>query len=414
MSFTRAKGRGFVGGKGMHDAIVVGARCAGASTAMLLARLGYRVLMLDKAARDEEMKHSTHFLQAPGAARLRRWGLLPRLEAACPGFDRYEFDFGFVRIEGTPPAVDGDARAFGPRRFVIDPLLVDAAIAAGVDYLPDTRLVDLLRDGQRVVGALVQDAHGHRRSLQARMVIGADGPASTVAKLVDAPHYHEAPAQQVTVWGYWADLTSDRLRFHTRPGVGLYWGPTASKQTLVGVNWAMPMYKSLAVSAEVDYYARIRELAPALAEQVARATLTEPLRTGSTRNFLRVPHGPGWVLVGDAGHKKDPCTAQGISDAFIDADQCTQALDAGLRGEQDMTAGLEKWHAQRDARLVPRHHMTVQMAGFAAQDTQERALFQAIASQPTATTAFLGLLSGATCPQQFFAPDNLAAIARGA
>lgn len=398
----------------MYDVVVVGARCAGAATAMLLARYGHRVLMIDKASRDEEMKHSTHFVQALAVAKLRQWGLLPRLEAACPGFDHYDFDFGFARIQGTPPAVDGDPRAFGPRRFVLDPILVEAAEAAGVSYQPQTMLVDLLRDGERVCGAVVQDGGGQRRVLPARVVVGADGPASTVAKLVGAPHYHEAPAQQVTVWGYWSGMQSDCLRFYTRPGLGLYYGTTQVDQVLVGVNWAMPAYKALAVDAKVDYYARIAELDPELSERLHHATLTEPLRKGSTRNFLRVPCGPGWALVGDAGHKKDPCTAQGISDAFIDADECAAVIDHGLRGEEDLAVGLAAWHAARDARLVPLHQMTIQMARFAAQDEHERALFQAISVQPEATTAFLGLLSGATRPEQFFAPDNLARIAAGA
>ncbi len=297
----------------MYDVVIVGARCAGAAMAMLLARAGHRVLMVDKDARDSEMKHSTHFLQAPGVARVRRWGLLPALEAACPGFDRYELDFGAVRLQGRPPEVDGDARTFCPRRHVIDSLLVRAAEAAGAEYRPDTRVEALLHDGERVSGIRVARADGGRESLPARLVVGADGPGSTVAKLVDATQYAEAPAQQVTVWGYWQGIGGDGLRFRTLPGTGLYYGPTAHDQLLVGVNWAMPTYKALTVSAELDYRTRIAELDAELHEQLEGAELTEPLRRGSTRNFLRVPHGPGWVLVGDAGHKKDPCSAQGMS-----------------------------------------------------------------------------------------------------
>lgn len=397
----------------MYDVVIVGARCSGAAMAMVLARAGHRVLMVDKDARDSEMKHSTHFLQAPGVARLRRWGLLPALEAACPGFDYYELDFGAMRLAGRPPAVDGDARTFCPRRYLIDTLLVQAAEAAGAEYRPATRVTDLLRDGERVTGVRVARADGASASLSARLVIGADGPGSTVAKLVDAAHYAEAPAQQVTVWGYWQDVGGDGLRFRTLPGTGLYYGPTAPDQLLVGVNWAMPTYKALTVSPEQDYRARIAELDPELHEQLASAELAEPLRRGSTRNFLRVPHGPGWVLVGDAGHKKDPCSAQGMSDAFIDVEQAGAILDAGLRGELELEPALRAWHVERDARLLPRHHMTLQMASFAAPTEEELALYRLIERQPAATTAFLGLLSGATDPSQFFAPDNLAAMAAG-
>lgn len=394
----------------MHDIIVVGARCAGAAVSMLLARRGYRVLMIDKDPRDVEMKHSTHFVQAPGVAKLRQWGLLPELEAACAGFDIYDFDFGTVRIQGRPPAVDGDARAFGPRRYVLDPILVGAAEAAGVHYRSATQVTALMRDGERVTGVVALGEDGTQIQLPARIVIGADGPGSTVAKLVNAAHYHEAAAQQVTMWGYWGGIDSDRLRFSTRPGLGLYSGPTHTDQVLVGVNWVMSSYKSLDGNKESAYHACISDLDPVLAERLRDAELTEPLRIGSTRNFLRVPHGPGWVLVGDAGHKKDPCTAQGISDAFIDADECAAVIDRGLRGEVELDAELRAWHKARDVRLVPLHQMTIQLANFPALRDEEVALYQAIAAQPAASTSFLGLLSGATRPEAFFAPENLARL----
>ena len=397
----------------MVDVIVVGARCAGAAVAMLLARRGWQVLMLDKDPPNVDMKRSTHFVQALGVAKLKQWGLLPELEAVCPGFDIYDFDFGVVRIQGRPTAVDGDARAFGPRRFVLDPILVGAAVAAGVYYRPETQITALLRNGERVTGVIASGADGTAQELRARIVIGADGPGSTVAKLVNASHYHEAPAQQVTMWGYWGGIKSDRLSFRTRPGLGLYCGPTDTDQMLVGINWVMARYKALDGNTEAAYHACIQELDPILAERLADAELTEPLRLGSTRNFLRTPHGPGWVLVGDAGHKKDPCTAQGISDAFIDADECATVIDNGLRGVTSLDEELRAWHQARDKRLVPLHEMTIQLANFSALRDEEVGLYQAIAAQPEASSAFLGLLSGATRPEAFFAPDNLAHIMGG-
>ncbi len=210
--------------------------------------------------------------------------------------------------------------------------------------------------------------------------------------------------------GLLGGISSDRLSFRTRPGLGLYYGPTDTDQVLVGVNWVMSKYKTLHGDPETAYHACIRDLDPMLTERLADAELTEPLRLGSTRNFLRTPHGPGWVLVGDAGHKKDPCTAQGISDAFIDADECATVIDQGLRGETDLDAELRAWHQVRDARLVPLHEMTIQLANFAALRDEEVGLYQTIAAQPEASSAFLGLLSGATRPEAFFAPDNLAHV----
>ena len=135
---------------GMYDAIVVGARCAGSPTAMLLARKGYRVLLVDKATFPSDTM-STHLVHPPGVAALERWGLLDRLVATgCPPVERYSFDFGPVTIAGSPQPVDGVARAYCPRRTVLDQLLVDAAVEAGAE----------LREGFTVDEVLAADGDG--------------------------------------------------------------------------------------------------------------------------------------------------------------------------------------------------------------------------------------------------------------
>ena len=111
--------------------------------------------------------------------------------------------------------------------------------------------------------------------------------------------------------------------------------------------------------------------------------------------------------IGDAGHTKDPCTAQGITDAFIDADDCAEVLDQGLRGERQITEGLAAWHAARDSQLIPFHQMTIQMAKFAAPDATKTALYRALANNPQATTKFLGFITGSAYPLAFCARDNL-------
>ena len=114
------------------DAIVVGARCAGSPTAMLLARKGYNVLVVDKATFPSDTI-STHLVHPPGVAALKEWGLLGRLLATgCPGIDTYAFDFGTVTISGAP-GTDEAPLAYSPRRTVLDKLLVDAASEAGAE-----------------------------------------------------------------------------------------------------------------------------------------------------------------------------------------------------------------------------------------------------------------------------------------
>ena len=114
-----------------YDAIVVGGRCAGAPTAMLLARRGYRVLVVDRARFPSDTL-STHVIHAPGVAALDRWGLLDTVVATgCPPIEHYSFDFGPIVIDGTTRPVEGHTAAYAPRRTVLDAILTNAAAASG-------------------------------------------------------------------------------------------------------------------------------------------------------------------------------------------------------------------------------------------------------------------------------------------
>src|SRR5579864_5635767 len=136
----------------MYDAIVIGARCAGSPTAMLLARKGYRVLLVDKATFPSDIM-STHYIHQPGVAQLQRWGLLENVIASnCPPILPFRFDLGPFILTGVPPQADGIAQAYCPRRTVLDKILVDAAVAAGAELREDFTVQEVLRDGQRVVG----------------------------------------------------------------------------------------------------------------------------------------------------------------------------------------------------------------------------------------------------------------------
>src|SRR5215217_4862528 len=154
-----------------YDVIVVGARCAGSPTAMLLARAGHRVLLVDKATFPSDTM-STHLLHPPAVAALARWGLLERLEATgCPPSARYSFDFGPVTIAGSPRPVDGVATAYGPRRTVLDALLVEAAAAAGAEVREGFIVEEILRDGERVTGIRGRARDGGSVTEHARVMI---------------------------------------------------------------------------------------------------------------------------------------------------------------------------------------------------------------------------------------------------
>src|SRR6266511_1495281 len=160
--------------EGSYDAIVIGARCAGSPTAMLLARKGYRVLLVDKASFPSDTM-STHLVHPPGVAALERWGLLEELEATgCPPVEHYSFDFGPVSVSGSPQPVDGVARAYGPRRTILDKLLVDAAAEAGAEVRESFTVEEIVMDDGRVTGIRGHSKGGKTLTEKAKVVIGAD------------------------------------------------------------------------------------------------------------------------------------------------------------------------------------------------------------------------------------------------
>ena len=314
-----------------YDAIVVGARCAGSPTAMLLAREGYRVLVVDRATFPSDTL-STHLIHAPGVAALRRWGLLDEVVATgCPPIDTYSFDFGPFTIAGTPRPSDGFSTAYAPRRTVLDKILVDAAVHDGVEVRERFSVEDVLVEDGVVVGIHGHDAIGRAVVERARVVIGADGRHSHVTRAVQPAQYHDKPALQHSYFTYFSGLPVGGMENVIRHERGWAAFPTNDDLTLVVVGW--PIAEAGAYKADIEAnYLKTLELAPAFAERVRRAERVARFAGGAVPNYFRTPYGPGWALVGDAGYNKDPITAQGINDAFRDAELLAMATDQALAG----------------------------------------------------------------------------------
>ena len=394
----------------MYDAIVIGSRCAGAPTAMLLARAGRRVLVVDRATFPSDVL-SGHTIQPAGVARLQRWGLLDRVRATgVPFTSKVRFDFGPVVLEGEPVPADGVTDAVCIRRTVFDALLTAEAADAGAEVRQGFTVQSLLWEGDRVVGIRGRDATGAIVEERARIVIGADGVHSFVAREVGATTYDEVPAATVNVYSYWRGLDLDALELYVRPN--RFFVATPTNDGLAFVNQSVPVgeaerYRGRTAEAFAETIAEI----PHLADRLATAERVERFRWAPPGDaFFRTPAGPGWALVGDAGYHLDPITAQGMLDAFRDAELLAGAVDRGLRAG---TLGQELlgYQRDRDTAALPMYRHTATLADVSAPPPPEvLELIGALAGNPAQIARFFGLIAGSVPVPDFFSPESIGTI----
>jgi flavin-dependent dehydrogenase len=395
----------------MYDVIVVGARCAGAPTAMLLAQRGYRVLLVDRVTFPKDLVMSTHLIWQRGGAQLARWGLLEQVRASsCPPLATIHFDLGPFTLHGSPPPADGVTVAYAPRRVVLDQILVQAAVAAGAELREAFTVRELTWDDDRVVGLRGSTRGGVSVAERAQVVIGADGLHSRVARAVGASEYHGRPPLQGTYFAYWSNVTVNGIELTSRPYRFTYAWQTNNGLALVGVNWTARDFHNVHADIEGHYFRVLDEAASSLAERVRVGHRVGRWIGGSVPNFFRTSWGPGWALVGDAGYHKDPCTAQGISDAFHGAELLTEAIDAGLSGRRSLDEALADYERRRNDHVMPMYEFTCQLAPFDPPPPEMQQLFAALHGNQGATDQFLGVLAGHVPVGEFFGPENVGSI----
>ncbi|GAB7004683.1 NAD(P)/FAD-dependent oxidoreductase [Nocardioides sp. AN3] len=388
-----------------YDAIVIGARVAGSPTAMLLARKGYRVLAVDRAAFPSDTL-STHIVHAPGIAALHRWGLLDRLVATgCPPITRYSFDFGPFTISGRPRSVEGVGMGYAPRRTVLDALLVDAAREAGVEVREECHVDGVVMDPDGAVRG-IRTAEGEDT---ARIVIGADGRNSQVVKAVRPEEYHTKPRLQYAYYTYVSGLPANGMETFIRPDRGFACAPTHDGLTMIVMGW--PYAEAQAFKADVPgNFRKTLELVPDFAARVAGARQEAPFLGGAVPGWFRKPFGPGWALVGDAGYNKDPITAQGITDAFLDAERCADAVDRWLGEGKPYDDVMVSWQAERDAKAVPIYEFTSQMATLEPPPPELQRVLGAVSGHQPAMDDFVSVVAGSLSPVDFFSEENIGRI----
>lgn len=389
-----------------YDVIVVGARVAGSSTAMLSARSGLRVLVVDRAMFPSDTT-STHQVQLPGGAALRRWGLLEAVEGAgTPPARHVRFDTPSAVLDGHFPAFDGVDAVYSPRRTLLDSMLLDAARAAGAEVRENFTVDEILMDDHRVTGIVGREGNGPQVTERARMVVGADGKHSIVAKAVGAPVRREQEPLTVAAYTYWSGLpvAGGEIYQRDRRAVGLW--PTNDGLTMSFCSWPIDEFETFRADIEGNLLATL-DLA-GLGERVHAAERVERIRTTpDVPNVIRTAYGPGWALVGDAGLVMDPVTGQGIGHALQDAELLSEAIRAGFAGERPLDDELAGYQAARDRGRIPMWEFTVELASFAPPKPEERVLFEALAKNQAETDRFLGLMTGVTPIKEYLSPGNL-------
>ncbi len=398
------------------DVVIVGARCAGAPLGALLAREGVRVAVVEQARFPSETL-SSHLFEADALAFLNRLGVIEQLRATgAPFVNRADLRIEDFQISAAWPMAPGDVGGImSVRRHVLDPILADAAARAGADVRTATKMIALCEERGRVAGVRVRTDAGERE-LRARLVVGADGRNSTVARLCGTHKYNVVPSHRALYWGYFdgADTGSeptflthrwaDRFVLATPADAGLY-------QVLVWPELAE--LERLGRDSEAVFADQIKSCKP-VAQAVAGARRAGRLY-GAVRweGFFREPSGPGWVLAGDAGHFKDPAPGRGIGDAFLQVDALAPAIVAGLRGsDSGLDKAIARWGRWRDREFAEHYWIANDFGQSGVLPAVLTEIVRRLNDQGKAGT-FLDLLNHRVKPSQLLAPARLlGAIAR--
>jgi 2-polyprenyl-6-methoxyphenol hydroxylase-like FAD-dependent oxidoreductase len=365
---------------------------------MLLARAGYRVLMVD-GARFPRDKLSTLYVHQPGVAFLKRWGVLDAvLATGCPPIERVVYQMDDVRLEGCSWPVDGVRAALAPRRYLLDSILAASAVKAGAEFRDGCTVTDLLYEGDRVVGVTFRTQEDGSVEERARLVVGADGMNSRVAALAGAPVAIEHPILTCAYYTYWSNVAVAPAQFEVHGVAGRLVGavPTNDGLTLVTTYFPQAEFARVRTAAQHNYLTTVRAVAPDLYQRISEGTQVDRLYgCGTQRNFFRVAAGSGWALVGDAGHHKDSITALGMTDAFRQAQLLVDTVSDGLHDEPRLREALRRYATRRDEILMEGYESTLAMARL--HPKRQLRMLQAITVDSALVECFFATLAGA-CP----------------
>lgn len=381
------------------DVIVVGARCAGSPLATRLARAGLEVCLVDRDSFPSDTP-STHGIQPCGVRVLDGLGLMEPLLAVTEPIEDGILAFDDLRAEIARFDLKVGAPMLNVRRVTLDAILLEAAEAAGVEVRTGTNVTGLVEDGGRIAG--IETGGG---ALRARLVVGADGAHSTVARLVGAAEYCRTPARRIFTWGYFEGVPTERRVWLGRVGEHAFLAsPTDSGLFLAAVVPPIEHWRELRADRTRHYEEGLAAW-PELRDHVGAAKRVGPVRMMSRwHGFFRESAGPGWALVGDAGHFKDPTPGQGISDALRQGVELAVAIERALDGAEDPDRVLHEWWAWRDRDAWEMYWFAQEMAVPGRAPLILRVVEERFATDPELLEGLLRVLNHDLPPSKLFGP----------
>ncbi|UGT55833.1 NAD(P)/FAD-dependent oxidoreductase [Nocardia asteroides] len=400
------------------DIVIVGARCAGAASAIPPARAGHRVVVLDAAPLPSDTL-STHLLWPAGLAELQHLGALADVHAlgAPPLTHAYAAGAGYG-IDTTFPTVDGIDHALCVRRTGLDDVLVRTARAAGAEVRPRCRVTAIIRTGNRCAGVRYTDTTGSTREIRAALVIGADGRDSTIARAVGAePPLLSVPSGRDCYYAYWRDTPDGPRDTAAQWRVGADLGTAFPCDDGLVLSLVQPpaVPGRCGPSAAERRYTEALHRIPALADRLRDCERVGRVRAATgLSSYFRRSAGPGWALPGDAGHFKDPVTAQGIRDALRYGRLLGEAVTEVLHEPARLDHALRAWEQRRLDECRAIFHWTNRLARGEAMRPLEIELYRRAADDPELARITTGIFSRTRRPDELHTPARALRLVVGA
>ncbi len=394
------------------DVVIAGGRCAGSATAIALARRDRRVLVLDGASFPSDTL-STHLMFPAHIAELDRLGVREQVEAlGAPRHERASLEAGGILIEGPFSGTDGFAYGSCVRREGLDEILVDAARAAGAEVRERTRVTGLVRDpAGRVSGVQWRDRDGETGAVAASLVVGADGRHSSVAEMVGARKHHEWPNHRLMFYAYYRDpVTAERgTPRQWRRGTDL--GTVFPCDGELSVVLLMPSHtrkQEFRDDLEGTFERTVASIGP-MAERLRGCTRETKIRASYKHPaYFRHSAGPGWALTGDAGHFKDPVTAQGIRDALRFGRLLGEAAAPVLDDPEALDAATRAWEEDRDRQCLDMYQWANMLGLDDDFSPLEAVAYDYFAKRADGPTELLDIFSRKRTSRAVFTPQRMA------